>query len=392
MRIGIEAQRLFRKKKHGMDIVILELLKQIQQIDTENEYIVFVKPDKDDACLAASRNMKIELVDAPSYPIWEQFALPQAAEKANLDILHCTSNTAPLFCSVPTIVTLHDVIFMESKSAFRRGGSLYQRAGNAYRKLVVPRAIENAAHVITVSNYEQNNINRTFPYIEDKLSVIHNGVGQQFRKITDTTRLEQVRAQYNLPDRFIFFLGNTDPKKNLKRVLEAFIRYVRLSNNPMPMVIADFSPKRLTRALQDIGYPPLLHHFVLPGYIQNRDLPAIYSQCDVFLYPSLRESFGIPILEAMACGAPVITSNCTSMPEVSGDAAHLINPYDPESIVLALLRLTTDEDLRNHLSRRGASRAPLFSWRSAARKLLTRYQQFAKEGEKISSPPLAMAF
>ena len=134
MRIGIEGQRLFRLKKHGMDMVALELIRNLQNIDKKNEYIVFVKPDEDESCLIETPNFKIVKLEGGAYPYWEQISLPAAAKKYGCELLHCTSNTAPVHCSIPLVITLHDIIYLESWSLFRNGFTMYQRFGNLYRR------------------------------------------------------------------------------------------------------------------------------------------------------------------------------------------------------------------------------------------------------------------
>ena len=153
MKIGIEGQRLFRKKKHGMDMVALELIKNLQEIDHKNEYVIFVKPDEDDTCIPDAPNFKVvELISKWGYPGWEQIALPKAAFQEGCDVLHCTSNTGPLFCKVPLVTTLHDIIYLESISLFKKEGSWYQKLGNMYRRYFVPPVIKKSKKVITVSN------------------------------------------------------------------------------------------------------------------------------------------------------------------------------------------------------------------------------------------------
>ena len=150
MKIGIEGQRLFRKKKHGMDMVALELIRNLQLIDTENEYVLFIKPDTDHTAIKETANFKIVETGTGFYPLWEQFALPKAAKKAGCQLLHCTSNTAPVFTSIPLVVTLHDIIYMESSflKILKGSGTNYQKFGNAYRRLVVPWIIKKSRKII----------------------------------------------------------------------------------------------------------------------------------------------------------------------------------------------------------------------------------------------------
>lgn len=379
MKIGIEGQRLFRVKKHGMDMVALELVRNLQQMDKDNEYYIFVKPDEDRSCLTASSNFHIIELDGGAYPQWEQFALPKAAAKYGCDILHCTSNTAPVNTKIPLVVTLHDIIYLESISIFKKGGTWYQKLGNMYRRYVVPRVVEKSKKIITVSHFEKNRIREFFGFPENdqRLVAIYNGVSEHFKPVTAADELLRVKTKYHLPDNYAFFLGNTDPKKNTKGVLKAFSDYLKAGNEPLTLVMLDYDKSALNGLLAEIGDKDLIDHIHLTGYVVNTDLPAIYSQCRIFLYPSLRESFGIPMLEAMRCGAPVITSNTSSMPEVSGGAALIIDPFKPEEITLAMQRIMTDEKLRNELIDKGFSQSAKFSWKAMAEEVLKLYREIA---------------
>jgi glycosyltransferase involved in cell wall biosynthesis len=376
MRIAIEAQRLFREKKHGMDIYALELIRNLQEIDHTNEYVIFVKPDMDDCVLQETPNFKIVKLDGGFYPLWEQIALPKAAKKERCQILHCTSNTAPAFCAVPLVLTLHDIIYMELSFSRILFGSAspYQKFGNIYRKLLVPRLVNRSRRNITVSQSEKNRTDSFFGLKgEHQNLVVHNGVGKHFKPITDKEVLMLARDKYKLPDNFFFFLGNTDPKKNTKGTIKAFSDFSKQTGSNYHLVIADYELKNLNRILEQIDDKALIDKIILTGYIPNSNLPAIYSQSKVFLYTSLRESFGIPMLEAMACGIPVITSNAASMPEVAGEAALIINPLKTEEITKAMILVVNDADLRDSLIEKGFRQVSGFTWKSVAEKVLKIY-------------------
>lgn len=378
MKIAIEGQRIFRKKKHGMDMVALELIRNLQLIDHENEYVVFVKPDEDDQVIRETFNFKIVKLDGGFYPLWEQIALPRAATREGCDILHCTSNTAPVFTSIPVVDTLHDIIYMEKSylEILQGAGTAYQKFGNIYRRFIVPKVVRKSKKIITVSNFEKDRIGDFFGLQGDnRLTAVYNGVGEHFKPVTDPAELPRVKEKYRLPDRFFFFLGNTDPKKNTKGTLKAYSDFIRQTGSDYQLLMLDYDLKELEKILFELGDPELISRIHLTGYVVNTDLPAIYSQCAVFLYPSLRESFGIPILEAMGCGVPVITSNTSSMPEIAGDAALIIDPYKPETITAAIIQLTTDEMLRSRKIELGYKRAALFSWRAMAENCLKIYRE-----------------
>lgn len=377
MKIGIEGQRLFRTKKHGMDMVALELINELQKIDHENEYVVFVKPDEDKSTLQETQNFKIIELGGGPYPIWEQIALPKAAKKEGCDMLHCTSNTAPVSPGMPLITTLHDIIYMESTSIFTKAGTWYQKIGNMYRRLVVPKVVRISDKIITVSNFERKRIADFFeiPDNDGRLVAIYNGVTEHFRKIDDQGELNRVKQLYKLPENFLFFLGNTDPKKNTSGVLKAFSDYLIKTGDDMYLVMLDYEESSLNKILSGIGDKKLRSRILLTGYVVNTDLPAIYNLCKIFLYPSLRESFGIPMLEAMRCGVPVITSNTSSMPEVSGDAAYIVDPYKPEEITDGIIELLNNKQLRNELVEKGIKQSRKFSWENMAKDVLKLYQE-----------------
>jgi len=378
MKIGIEGQRLFRKKKHGMDMVALELIRNLQEIDRENEYFIFIKPDEDDTVLQETSNFRIIKLEGGSYPQWEQIALPKAAKSFGCEILHCTSNTAPIGCKIPLVVTLHDIIYMESGYFKILAGSAtpYQKFGNMYRKMVVPRVLKMSRKVITVSHFEKNRIAEFFGIKGDnRLTAVYNGVSEHFKPVTDQSELKRVKEKYHLPDNYFFFLGNTDPKKNTKGTLKAFSDFLKQSGADYKLVMLDYDRSELEKILDEIGDKTLIDRIVLTGYVINTDLPAIYYQSKVFLYPSLRESFGIPMLEAMACGVPVITSNTSSMPEVAGNAALIIDPFKPEEITAAIIKLVNDEDLRAKLIAEGLVQAAKFSWKAMAQSVLEIYRE-----------------
>ena len=373
MRIGIEAQRVFRRNKHGMDYVVLQEIKELQQIDHKNEYFVFVAPGVD-RCLKDSENVHIIVIGESFYPVWEQITLPRAVKKYDLDILHCTSNTAPIFCKTPLILTLHDIIFLEPRD--KNNKSVYQNMGWLYRRKVVPKILERCLRIITVSNFEKQNIIDKLNIPEKRMAMIYNGYNEWFKPFRDVA---DIYKSYIEKPGYFFFLGNTDPKKNTERTLIAYSKYLEQSTIKRKLLMADLDKAYLDSIIERNHIENIREQIVMPGYIVNSDLPYIYNRAFAFLYTSLRESFGIPLLEAMACGIPVITSNTSSMPEIAGNDAILINPESPEEITEKMLRLETDEEYYNTQKEIGLKRAELFSWRKTAEQLLNLYETVYKE-------------
>jgi len=373
MRIGIEAQRIFRTNKHGMDYVVLEEIKELQKSDVRNEYFVFVAPGED-RCLKDSKNVHIIEIGNNFYPLWEQFSLPRAVNQLNLDMLHCTSNTAPIRCKVPLILTLHDIIFLEPRDKSNK--SFYQDMGWRYRRFVVPRILKKCKRIITVSAFEFNNIITKLQIPEEKMVMIYNGYNKWFRPVEDT---ELIYQQYIEEPGYFFFLGNTDPKKNTERTLIAYSKYLEMSDVKRKLLMADLDRGYLDEIIDRNDIGNIRDHIVMPGYIKNADLPYIYNNAFAFLYTSLRESFGIPLLEAMACGTPVITSNTSSMPEIGGSEVIMVNPLNVNEITEKMLLLEKDKALYQKQKDIGIIRAQQFSWEYTAEQLLTVYEDVYRQ-------------
>ncbi|MEG1611435.1 MAG: glycosyltransferase family 1 protein [Alistipes sp.] len=368
MKIAIEAQRIFRSNKHGMDFVALEAIRCLQRLDTRNEYFIFVA-EGEDRCLDETPNMHIETLRCPSYPLWEQWALPRAVARVKPDLLHCTSNTAPVWCSTPLVVTLHDIIFLEKQTA--RNKSFYQQLGRLYRRLVVPRILPRCRKIITVSQFECDRIRTTLGLDASRIMAIHNGYNTRFCPMTE---LAATTRKYLADGQYFFFLGNTDPKKNTVGTLRGYAAYARQSETPQPLLVADMEAQVIDELLVENDLEVIRPLLRTVGYIANSDLPAIYNGATAFLYTSLRESFGIPILEAMACGTPVITSDTSAIPEIAGQGAILINPTDPSAIASMLLQLERDPAFHAAQRDYGLQRVQQFSWEHTAAELLTLYE------------------
>jgi glycosyltransferase involved in cell wall biosynthesis len=371
MRIGIEAQRIFRAKKHGMDIYALQLIRQLQIINDTNEYYIFVRPGED-VCLSETTNFRIIQIKGFNYMDWEQIQLPKAVLKYKVDILHCTSNTAPISFKIPTVVTLHDIIYLNKSFA---GGSYYQRLGHYYRKWIVPLGVKKASKILTVSNFERQTILKFFGVGESKLKVIYNGLNQDFKNEPDPHIVNEVKKQFNLPNKFLLFLGNTAPKKNMRGTLLAYSKYAKGNKKSLPLVIVESDRSVVTKMLEDIHQSDMIDKIHLTGYIPNNQLLAVYHLAEIFLYPSLRESFGMPIIEAMACGTTVITSDTSSMPEIGGDAAIYVNPTNSQQLANTMQILLSDDNLISKMRALGLKRAQLFSWDKTARQTLDVYEQ-----------------
>lgn len=371
-KIGIEVQRLLRQKKHGMEIVALEILKELQQIDNDNHYTVYTKPDVDVNCIKESENLTLKLLKGATYFDWEQFSLAKEVNRNKPKFLHSTCNTSALNLSVPLVLTLHDIIYLEEIN-FK--GTTYQNFGNLYRKFVVPRVVKKSEMIITVSNFERNTIIEKLKVPEDRIKVVYNAVHKKFNNLYSPQTIADFKKKHHLPEKFVLFLGNTAPKKNTLNVISAYATYCRSEKDAIPLVILDFDKNLVENILKDQGNEDIISKIFFPGFISSDDMALIYNAATLFLYPSLRESFGLPILEAMGCGTPVITSTTSSMPEVANNAALLVDPKDSNDIAEKMHKILADDNLLKHFSDLGLKRAAEFSWKNAAEDLVKIYNQ-----------------
>jgi glycosyltransferase involved in cell wall biosynthesis len=283
-------------------------------------------------------------------------------------------------------LTVHDIIYLENID-FK--GSAYQNAGNLYRRLFAPPAIKKAKLIITVSNYEKDKIIEKCEYKipADKIRVIYNGVDGRFHPRYPKEQINKFRREFHLPQEYILFLGNTAPKKNTLNLIRAYVEYCATNKDALPLVITDYEKWRVEKILEEsdvfhkfngqaeMKKSAVIDKIIFPGYISSEKMPLMYNGASLYLYPSLRESFGLPILEAMACGVPVITSNISAMPEIAGDAALLADPFQYKEIAVAIDRLLADTDLRESYRQKGFTRAAEFSWENAAKDLISIYNE-----------------
>lgn len=381
MKIGIEVQRLFRKQKFGIESSALQLVKKLQALNPSTEFVVYAKNDVDRACLSEAENMKVKTLSGKLFFDFEHLFLPLATKQDRIDVLHCTGNTTPWFSSVPVVQTLHDVIFMDPIST---NDTLYQQFGNYYRRKMIPMITPKSNMVITVSNYQKERILERLKIDERKIKVVYNGIDEQRFKIIDNKELNtEIKQKYKLPESFILFLGNTASRKNALRVLEAYCMYASSTENPLPIVTPGLPSELISDELTVLNQQDKFRKFITPGYIDDADLPALYNASTLFLYPSLSEGFGMPVVEAMACGTPVITSNISCLPEIAGNAALLVDPMSAGAIADAISNILSNQTLRLEKVVDGLINAKRFSWNNTAAEVFDIYEKVYFRTKKI---------
>jgi glycosyltransferase involved in cell wall biosynthesis len=292
--------------------------------------------------------------------LWEQIVLPFRVGNRLF-----WNPTCPGPVAVPNqVVTVHDLTVIEHPEWFGRKYALWNR-------LLIPLVLQRAQHVITVSRYTKNRVQDCYGLPKRDITVVHNGVDDRFRPVSDG-RVQEVRDALDLPsDPYVLSLSAHEPRKNLGRLIAAWKHMLDRTafesmpfENPPCLVLAGSTAQ--SDVFQDFSLGEIPSDVILPGYIPDEFLPALYRGAEAFVYPSLYEGFGLPALEAMACGTPVLTSNTTSIPEVTGSAAVLVDPTSVEAIACGLQRLLTDPNLRTRLEKAGIERAQLFTWERTA--------------------------
>jgi glycosyltransferase involved in cell wall biosynthesis len=249
-------------------------------------------------------------------------------------------------------------------------------------KRQLAQTVQEASLIITVSKMSFSTLTAYSHVDPAKVRVIHNGLSQEIRPVTDEADLLRVRSRHSLPDRFAFWAGDFRPEKNLDFLVQAWSRLQKRLAEPLPLVLAGSHTggfRKVRGAVQKAG---LSGQVLFPGFIPAEDLPAVYSAATLFVFPSLYEGFGLPPLEAMACGTPCVVSNSSSLPEVTGSAAMLFNPTSLEGLEQGILRVLTDEALREELRREGLRQAALFSWDRAAQETLAVYRGVLERGTR----------
>jgi len=300
--------------------------------------------------------------------LWEQTALPLMLAALRPDIFHCPDHILPLIpAGCKTVITVHDL-------AFYRQPKAYSLRKKVFKLAMTPFSIRHADKIIAVSANTKKDIMEYFGCDPAKIEVIHNGVGREFKKIHDEKALKSVKEKYGLSRPFILFVGTIEPRKNILRLIEAFHLMAGRKSIEHDLVIVG---KRgwLYQDVFDAAREKGKGRIMILENVTDEELPLVYNSADVFANPSLYEGFGIPPLEAMACGVPVITSNTSSLPEVVGEAAIKVNPYNTGNIADAITQVLTDGRLRHHMIEAGLERAKLFTWEEAAKNTIALYER-----------------
>ena len=371
VRIGIDVRKLH---DFGIGTYIRNLLKQLARLDQDTEYVLFSRPEDHEAVVGLGENFRPVSVRAGNYSMAEQVFLPWAIRRENLSLFHAPHYVLPALVTCRSVVTIHDCIHLMFPQY------LPNRLAYAYARASISMASRRATRVLTVSESSKRDILRFVDVPADKIDVIYNAYDERFAVEPREEDVVRVSERYQLRDEFVLYAGNVKPHKNLGRLIEAFHIVRKRGLDHLKLVLIGDEISKYA-ALRRAVHQHQLHQYVrFLGYVNEETLAVMYRLAGVFVFPSLYEGFGLPPLEAMASGTPVVSSNVSSLPEVAGDAALLVDPYDPTSIADGIYTVLTNADVRRDLRHKGMLRARQFSWEASVRRVHEIYQQVVDDG------------
>jgi glycosyltransferase involved in cell wall biosynthesis len=364
--IGIDA-----RKAHdfGIGTYIRNLVQSLARVDTQNNYVLFVGPDSARTFRELPDRFRTVLEPAPVYSARELVALSWRLWRQKVDLYHSTHYVLPAWVPCKAVVTIHDIIhllypeFLPSPLAF------------LYAQRMIRRGLTRGDAIIAVSMSTKTDLMEYFDLSGEKIEVVYQGVSDAFRERLSDERLRDTRQRLGLDREYVLFIGNPKPHKNLDNVVRAFGRALQLVDFDAELVCignretADF---KIRQRAERLGISDRVR---LLGHVADEVLPAVYQGARLFLFPTLYEGFGLPVVEAMASGVPVITSNTSALKEVAEGYAHLVDPLDVDEIAAAIARCMSDSEHRDALARLGAQRAEDFRWSRTAEQTLQIYER-----------------
>ena len=377
MQIGIDA-RLMYHQPAGISRYTRYLIRAIARIDRTDDFVVFQHRKHPEPILQAD-NFRRATLYSPVHSRLEQVMLPAELARFRLDLLHSTDFIPPLRATVPTVITVHDLAFLRWPHFLTEDSAAYYGQ--------IDRGVHRASHIIVPSESTKSDLIAQLGVRESKVSVIYEAADTKFAPLpVDPVRCE-LQREYGIPQNYILFVGTIEPRKNVDGLLRAYRRLLdRDSQCNAGLVIAGSRGWLYEEVVELVNSLGLAERVFLLGRVPDDELHKLYVGARCHVHPAHYEGFGLPPLEAMACGTPTIVSNVSSLPEVVGDAALLVDPNAAEELAIALQRLLTDDSLHAELREKGLQRAACFSWDEAARMTLDVYRRvIAKSAPTMNS-------
>lgn len=359
----------------GVYQYMVNLISEFGKIDAENEYILLSfsffgskRPERhDEFCSSLTGNYKRRICRLPRR-IWREIPLPIESITGPIDVFHGLIDYVPPTRSAKSILTVHDTAYLRNPELLK---ARWVWRMNIYTPLIANRA----DLIITISDFSKYDIVELLGIPEDRVRVVYHGVSPHFVPIEEKTVIEEIKQKHGIEGSYILFVGVLEPRKNITRLIEAFNELKNISDFPHKLVIAGPEGWLCQDIFRKVKEPGLESDIILTGYVPHADLPALYSGADLFILPSVSESFGIPVLEAMACGTPVVGSKACALPEVVGDAGILVDPYSIQDMAEAMYKVLSDSNLQAELRKKGIERVKNFTWEKTAKRTLGIYRE-----------------
>ncbi len=368
MKIAIDARKW---RDYGIGTYVRNLVRHLAHLDRETTYFLLCDRADEAVLRDLAANFVPVVDDSSGYGLREHLSIPRKLQQRGVDLFHSPHYVLPLLCRRKAVVTIHDCIHLLFPEY------LPNRLAYRYAKLMMGSAVERSSLVFTVSEASRRDILQFYPDADpDRLQVVPNAIDESLLAGPGEEEMERVKERYQIRGRIVLYAGNIKPHKNLDRLIAAFGLLKQKSGHEdlKLLIIGDEINKypSLRRRVEAAGVRQDVRFF---GFVPEQTLAALYRLASVFAFPSLYEGFGLPPLEAMACGTPVVTSNMSSIPEVVGDAAVLVDPYDVSAIADGLERVLADPALRETLVARGHERVQHFSWERSVRAIHAGYMR-----------------
>src|SRR5688500_9176122 len=360
MRVAIDARKLH---DFGIGTYIRNLLRQLARIDRDTDYVLLCQQSDLDVGAQLGENFRTVLEPSPNYSIREQIHVPWVLHRERPDVYHAPHYVLPAAVRCRSVVTIHDCIHLMFPQY------LPNRAAYAYARASMWAAARRSDRILTVSEASKRDILHFFNVPPEKIVVVYNAIDEHFRVTPSAEDVARVRERYQLDHQFVLYVGNIKPHKNLVRLIEAFDALRRGGQDEIKLLIIGDEISKLPALRRAVHAHKLHKHVRFLGYVSDGTLRILYRLASVFVFPSLYEGFGLPPLEAMASGTPVVTSNQSSLPEVAGDAAVLVDPYNAEAIANGIISVLRSTHLRDDLRKRGFERVKEYSWERSVRRV-----------------------
>lgn len=388
MIIGIDASRANKINKTGTEWYAFNVIQELKQlINPEDHVVLYTKDSLNNDLAVLPPNFKNKILKWPPKFLWTQIRLSIEIFFHKPDVLFIPAHTIPLLSPKKTITTLHDVGFENFKNLYSQNPigpdnkliqliygvifkiitlGKYKNNELDYHRWSARLAVKKAAKIITISEFSVNEIKKYFNVDNSKIHNVHNSYNKNFRVISNVPEINKIKNKYKIKNEYIFYIGRLEEKKNTPNLVKAFSIFKKKYQSKIKLLLVGPPGYGYDKIKQIINKENLKNEVIELGWIENEDLPYLMNGAKIFVFPSAYEGFGIPIIEAMACGVPVITSNFGAMKEVANNAAFLVDSNHPEEISEAINKLLVDKKLRENLINKGFERIKDFSWRQTA--------------------------